>query len=514
MSILKKLTHDNILELENKIVCCLEKSQSYMTELFEKFDLSNNHVVIIDDNKRNGKDIVVADREIAVQGMDYLLCADWNEMAVLITSDYYREAYDKFLTMLDGKDLPDVVYYFENQETEYEEFYRNRYKERALENKIIFRSGPHASAYVKGMDFSDNARALFEYMLSNGYNDKYELIWFVKEPRNFTKYQGIKNVFFVSFDWSVSSRKEERDAYYEALCLARYIFFTDAYGFARNCRSDQIRVQLWHGCGYKNRVNFARCERRYEYTTVISDMYAELYANAFGLRMDQMLVTGYAKQDWVFHPIRNMNEITGIPYFKKNIFWMPTFRMAKQGLKNLNEYAFDNQTGFPIVGTFEELATLNEILAEGETGLIIKLHPFQDMDKISFIGLSNIILLDNEILVEKDIQINQLLGNADALISDYSSAAVDYMLLDRPIAFTLDDLDEYENSRGFFFDNIRDWLPGKELFSFRDFCKYIEEIINGEDSTRTKRRKLWMKMHKYNDDNSCRRILENLKIYL
>jgi CDP-glycerol glycerophosphotransferase (TagB/SpsB family) len=87
--------------------------------------------------------------------------------------------------------------------------------------------------------------------------------------------------------------------------------------------------------------------------------------------------------------------------------------------------------------------------------------PFQKADMVHCKGFSNIHLLDNMKLVENDIQINHLLGYADALISDYSSAAVDYLVLDRPIAFTLDDVEEYNNSRGFVFDNIREWLPGE-----------------------------------------------------
>ena len=36
-----------------------------------------------------------------------------------------------------------------------------------------------------------------------------------------------------------------RELYYKTLCLAKYFFFTDAYGFVRNCRPDQVRVQLF-----------------------------------------------------------------------------------------------------------------------------------------------------------------------------------------------------------------------------------------------------------------------------
>ena len=121
-------------------------------------------------------------------------------------------------------------------------------------------------------------------------------------------------------------------------------------------------------------------------------------------------------------------------------------------------------------------------------------------------------MLDNGQLAEKNIQINRILGHADALISDYSSAAADYMLLDRPIAFTLDDVEEYEQSRGFAFENIREWLPGMELFSFGDMCRFIEEVGENRDTTKEKREVLLTKLHKYHDDGSCRRTVEVLRI--
>ena len=69
------------------------------------------------------------------------------------------------------------------------------------------------------------------------------------------------------------------------------------------------------------------------------------------------------------------------------------------------------------------------------------------------------------------------------------------MLLDRPIAFTLDDVEEYRQSRGFVFENIQDWLPGMELLSFEDMCLFIKEVGEGIDTTKEKRKTLIKKMH-------------------
>lgn len=505
---LQKLTEKNIEKLSTKQICIYEKTPSYLEELCDRYDVLESISFIVDTNQRNLGRFIFRGRMLEVYDLSELMRIVLQQAVIVITSDYYKEAFQKIEAVLAGN-APDIeVYYFANQETEYEEAYRTYYEKSPLENIIVFRSGPHASSYVKGMDFADNARALFEYALRMGVNHTYELVWIVKNPEEFGKYDTIENVSFVSFDWSVSGNQAERDAYYRVLCLAKYLFFTDAYGFARNCREDQIRVQLWHGCGFKTRVNFVRCEKRYEYTTVISDLYADIHAQIYGLRKDQILVTGYAKEDWLFHPDEEDRMELHIPQADQYIFWLPTFRSTEQKLLQLNEYELESETGLPVVNTQAKLKQLSEILYQNNILLIIKLHPFQDKDKVHCEECSNIRLLDNDELVEKDVPVNRLLGMADALISDYSSAAVDYMLLDRPIAFMLEDVEEYEQSRGFVFDNIREWLPGEEIFCFEDVCDFVKEVAAGQDTTAQKRRELGKKMHRFCDDGSSRRILE------
>lgn len=507
---LEKLTEQTVQHLHLSKICCYGCSTSYFLEFEAMFHLMNAVQCIIDDGKRRQGEYVWNERGIPVIGLTEFVQSDFfSNSVIIIMDDYFQEIFERISESISDDR---VVYYFTNHETDIEEDYRLRYLNTPLQNSILFRSGPHAEAYVKGMDFSDNARALFEYLLANGYNSRYKLIWLVKNPDDYTNYANIPNVEFLSFNWSISESRQERDSYYQALCLAKYIFFTDAYGFARNCRKDQIRVQLWHGCGFKTRVNFVRCEKRYEYTTVISELYAEIHQEIYGLRENQMLVTGYAKEDWLFSPVIDFIDALSLPRAKKYIFWLPTFRMAKKELDTLDEYELESQTGLPVVDTVDKLQILDKLLQEKKIVLVIKLHPFQNRSGIEVVSDTNIVLLDNDELFEKDIEINRLLGCADALISDYSSAAVDYMILDRPIAFTLDDVDKYESSRGFIFENIRDWLPGKQIDTFEDFCEFVNEISDGKDLACTIRQKLKRKMHKYGDDKNCERIINALKL--
>lgn len=506
-------------------------SEKYMEELLAEYEIAEYLAGVLCDTKdRMSGSVIRGSREVIFQGMRLpvypysYFCELETDVSFIILNDYFREVFDMLCKQESGAEMENTIgttahskhpyiYYFADRETKIDLSYREIYKEKPLENLIVFRSGPHASAYVKGMDYGDNARALFEYMLETGCNRKYELVWLVKEPSEYLHIsENQENVRFLSFDWSLSESKAERDAYYRAICLAKYIFMTDAYGFCRNARKDQIRVQLWHGCGFKTRINFSRCEKRYEYNIVISETYKRIHQEIYGLREDQVLVTGYPKNDWLFYPDKDWKQKLNIPKARHYIFWLPTFRKPVRQLAELNEKAPDGKTGLPILRTVGELRKLNNFLKNRDALLVIKLHPFQDANQIFQEDLSGIIMLTNEMLADNNLQINQILGNSDGLISDYSSAAIDYLLLNRPLAFTLDDVEEYEKSRGFVFNPIKDWLPGYEIYSYEEFVRFIEDVIDGRDVAGNKRRELTGMIHQFFDDRSCRRVMEILGI--
>ncbi|MCI8335473.1 MAG: hypothetical protein HFH25_12980 [Lachnospiraceae bacterium] len=520
---LKRVTKEvaqDIMKDKQRKIYLVDFSKAYLEELLEKYDLSAHLAgILLDTENRMWAELQKDEQKIAFRGMELpvysyaSICQLPQNVSFIILNDYFQETYDKLAGWRREEAELSNIYYFANQETEIDLYYRKKYECVPLENIIVFRSGPHTSSYVRGMDYADNARALFEYMLKNSYNQKYELVWLVKNPSEFSyiteKYE---NVLFLSFDWSVSEKEEERDAYYHALCLAKYIFMTDAYGFARNARKDQVRVQLWHGCGLKTRINFVRCEHRYEYNIVISEVYKKIHQNIYGLREDQVLVTGYPKDDQLFHPAADWKKELSIPDAEAYIFWLPTFRASLRQLAELNEKTPEGQTGLPMIQSIGELQELNEFLHKKNTVLIIKLHPFQNTERICFDKMTNIVLLTNEMLVERNLQINQILGKADGLISDYSSVAIDFLLLDKPLAFTLDDVEEYERSRGFVFHPICDWLPGNMIYSAFEFVQFIEDTISGRDRAREKRKALTVKLHQFYDDQSSRRVIEALGI--
>lgn len=497
-------------KLKSKKIYLIEKSLSYLDELCQTCDIAYNITAILDENKRKCGEFFYQGISLAVYPLEHLKKLNFEEAALVITSDYYKEYLSKIEGMVSGE-LKEI-YVFYNYETKLELHYRKQYEDKELQNIIVFRSGPHNLEYVRGMDFADNARALFEYMLAIGLNEEYELVWFVKNPKEYDGYQTYDNVCFLPYDAAVSQDLSVSNAYYRALCLAKFLFFTDAYGFARNCRKDQVRVQLWHGCGYKMRLNDVRCEKRYEYMTVTSRLYADIHAKIFGLKKNQMLVTGCAKEDWLFWKDKTILQALEIPAAHRYIFWLPTYRFSGENAEKPRDGELNGGTGLPLFDSASELVSLNKILVSYRIALIVKIHPFQDTRAVYCKGLSNIILIDNNRMAKEDIQINQLLGMADALISDYSSAAVDYLVLDRPMGFIVDDLESYSSKRGFIFDNILDWLPGKCIFEKQGLINFIKEIALQQDTYKQKRQQLRRILHENTDDSNCRRIVEILGI--
>ena len=82
------------------------------------------------------------------------------------------------------------------------------------------------------------------------------------------------------------------------------------------------------------------------------------------------------------------------------------------------------------------------------------------------------------------------------------------MLLDRPIGFTLEDMDSYEDNRGFVFDNPLEYMPGEKIEDEDDFKSFILNCIEGIDNYKAERGKVNEKVNHYKDGNNCKRLLD------
>lgn len=502
------INKESAKSLKNKKIYCFGASGRYINELVNLGLHEQIEAVIELNPKLTGT--------VSVGGLEYPFCSpnvidslDVLSTSIVVTSSFTADIEE----VLRQKNITDEVYRVLTEEDRIELQYKERYSQDALEDIIIFRSGP--MEYVPGADFFDNTRALFEYMLKNQFNLKYQMVWFVKDPDMIPKEYRASDVEFISFDWYKNGDEKETEKYFYALFHAKYIFTTDAFGFMQNVKPEVKRIQLWHGCGFKTRANPTPCEKRYDYMTVISDCYKEIHVREFGLREEQVLVTGLPRLDWLFQPYSmSVAEIFGWKKTRKVIFWVPTFRTAQADMMHLkeSEYRLSSEIGLPLIQNVSQLLHLNSLLQEQDILLVVKLHYLQKKDVICKADMSNIVFLEHEDISCRDIVINRLLAGTDAIISDYSSIAVDYMVLDRPIGFTLDDVEEYQNKRGFNFDDISEWIPGEKLYNFEDMIQFVKMVAEEKDISAARRKALLVVMHKYRDDKNCERVLKAFNI--
>lgn len=95
----------------------------------------------------------------------------------------------------------------------------------------------------------------------------------------------------------------------------------------------------------------------------------------------------------------------------------------------------------------------------------------------------------------RDADLHAYLGLCDILITDYSSIALDFLLLARPTIYFMPDLERYASKRGFYFDPLT--LPGtiardpaSLLEGLRRLLTAPQQIIDGA-GTAALRRRIW-----------------------
>ena len=139
--------------------------------------------------------------------------------------------------------------------------------------------------------------------------------------------------------------------------------------------------------------------------------------------------------------------------------------------------------------------------------MFVKLHPMQNLYGLDSFKLSNLYIFSAKAFEKECGDVFELLSQSDALISDYSGIALDYLVLDRPICDVVDDYDDYEKTRGFVFNDVFEYMPGTKAYIRDDIYNFIEQVSNNIDLYKNERMLVNSKVNKYTDGKNCERIL-------
>lgn len=244
---------------------------------------------------------------------------------------------------------------------------------------------------------------------------------------------------------------------------AEVTFFTHGLVTAVRPPASRLVVNLWHGDGPKATTGLPRC--RSTVAVAATRLWGDYKADLFGLRPQDVAVVGNPRMDSARdRPAAQTRERLGLPAGGEQlVLWLPTFRRG--GNQNVS---FTN--GLPLSQALEARI----VVPEG-VRLVVKPHP---MDSDDYAGLGATVLTDRDLL-RAGVTLPQLLGAADALVSDASSAWVDYLGLARPVGFFLPDLDAYGAARGYNVPDLREVLPGPVLGDPEAVSRFLLDVREG-----------------------------------
>ena len=153
-------------------------------------------------------------------------------------------------------------------------------------------------------------------------------------------------------------------------------------------------------------------------------------------------------------------------------------------------------------------SNFNNWLKHNNIVLLISVHASARETSKDLSSYGNIDFIPDDPLID----INQIITEVDLLITDYSSIATDFMLMNRPVIFVMLDYDYFYNDYGLL-EDIRLTLPGVEVDNINSLELSIIDLLNNPEKFQQKRDKYLEKYYDINNTNACSNIsnfIENL----
>lgn len=325
-----------------------------------------------------------------------------------------------------------------------------------LLNKIVFKKKKRSSI-ISFPDFDDQTRGILTHL------EDHQVVILISGDRT-------KKPAWLDERVLLIRKKSIRGIW--ILLTSSQIFYTHGVflGFKKIAYSRQKLINMWHGMPLKNiglldnKTQVPDCH--YVYST--SPFFQKLMSEAFGKKLNEVLISGLPRNDILTKKVVNPALIQLKKEYDNIYVWLPTYR--KSSIGDVRE-----DGGSTSIYCFDEFDVnkLNEILKKKNSLVIIKPHPMAVLDKVND-DHSNIMIINEDWLFKHEMTLYELLGASDMLWTDFSSVFVDYLLTQNPILFLTPDLESYKNNRGLTFDLSEIDLPGEIILVENDLFNLIE----------------------------------------
>ncbi len=195
-----------------------------------------------------------------------------------------------------------------------------------------------------------------------------------------------------------------------------------------------------------------------KYKLIVSNSPRNMFLNDFNIKKSKTYFT--KKEIKISGKLKRTN--------KKIIGYFPTWRASGIDV-------------FPEILKKKDLIRFNDFLIKNNFLLVIKKHPntFKEDDhrfynKESEKIYKNLNKLEGFFLLDYDVDLNSIIKNCEILVSDYSGAIFDYLLLGRSIIFYTPDLKNYKKQPGLYF-NLEKLGIGPLVYNIRELMKQLNK---------------------------------------
>jgi len=353
--------------------------------------------------------------------------------------------------------------------------------------------------------FNDNVKFFFLYLAEK------------KPDQEFYLLTANKDVF------NELNQKYDNILYYPSckaywIILRSKVFVVDNFSWMDNCRFQLFWrakiVQIWHGIGFKkiqrsNKffiqetsslyrrfiLNFVGKLPKYQALISTGKFFTEKFFKPAFIS-DHFIDTGYPRNDIIVNPKKYENALlnSDVETISK------VAEMRKNGIKSiLYAPTFRDTGGDGISDGILDLKSLNEFALQNDLVFVFKLHPLPQYKTISD-DFERILWYDNV----KDVY--PFLSETDAMISDYSSIYMDYILLNRPVFFLLYDREKYETKDRELHTFFNDFIVGPISTNQQKLQVDLIENLSNKDSFVGKREEIIQKSYDNIDDKASERI--------
>ena len=340
---------------------------------------------------------------------------------------------------------------------------------------------------------------MFDFLIDNGYNKRYKIVHVCKNYKDL-------------------SQKPLENVYYDDKISGLYHYLTSKYVYYRGSTlriipaKGQHVIQMWHGspCKGAPMIPMKKGWVNPYYTGFFSASpnFNHVFMKVFAVPEEKMILCGHPRTDDLFKQFPKYN----LGDYKKLIIWTPTFRKYNVVRYGAEKQLQHDDNLLPIISD-SDFERVNDYLKNIGVKVVIKLHPMQSLEKYNLVNMDYFLLMSDSEFKSRGMELYPFMTQCDAMITDYSSIYWDFLVLDRPIAFTEDDMDEYSLGRGFVMDDPEKYKPGPKLLNLDDFIKFVDEIAAGVYNYKERRKEMNIYGNPVTDGHSCQRALECVGIY-